>query len=469
MTYLTNLGLAANRQAQTENGAVTLRSTQNPLVDFFALAGSTRNNPTLGIDLFKKSFAADRQAAIRILFYLRDVRGGQGERALFRNALAYLAEYENELTSKLVEHVPEYGRWDDLFGLQVEKFMPMLEAQLDEDLDSETPTLLAKWMPSENTSSQKTRALARGMMKALGYTSKKYRQTLSKLRARIKLVEHKMSAKEWAAIEYDKVPSQASLKYRKAFGRNDYERYTKFLEKVTKGEAKINTSTLYPYQVYDAVGTQGAEQMWANLPDYTDGRNALVVCDVSGSMFTSEKPSAISISVSLALYFAERNTGIFKDHFFTFSSSPELQKIQGKTLMDKINSIQKSEWGMNTNLNKVFTLLVDTAVKNHADPAEMPDTIYVISDMEFDACASLTNFEAIDEMYKASGYTRPQLVFWNVQARNKHVPVTENQQGVTLVSGASASTFKLVMEGKTPLDLVMEIVNSDRYAPIVVE
>lgn len=464
MTYLSDLTSAANRQARTENGAVTLRSTNNPLVDFFALAGSTRQNPSLGLDLFKKAFAADRQAAIRVLFYLRDVRGGQGERALFRNALAYLAEHENELTSKIVMHVPEYGRWDDLFVLQVEAFMPMLEAQLTEDVESDTPTLLAKWMPSENTSSKTTRALARGMMKALGYSSKKYRQTLSKLRAKIKLVEQEMSKKEWSAIDYSKVPSQASLKYRKAFGRNDFERYSKFLEKVVKGEAKINTSTLYPYQVYNVAGSATAEALWANLPDYTDGRNALVVADTSGSM--SGEPMAIA--VSLALYFAERNTGIFKDHFITFSGSPTLQKIQGKTLQDKMNSIERAGWEYNTNLYKVFKLLVDTAVKNSSDPAEMPDTIYVISDMEFDQCADLTNFEAIDELYKESGYTRPQLVFWNVQARNKQVPVTENQKGVTLVSGSSASTFKLVMEGKTPLDLVMDVVNSDRYAPIVI-
>jgi len=465
MTYLTDVANTMNRLARTENGAVTLASTQNPLVDFFALAGGTRNNPNLGLDLFLKAYAHDRQAALRILFYFRDVRGGQGERALFRNCLAVLAEKDKEVCDKVVHHIPEYGRWDDLFGLQVESFMPMIEAQLDEDQDAQAPSLLAKWMPSENTSSKKTRALARGMMKALGLSSRQYRRLLSDLRKRIKLVEQQMSKKEWSAIEYDKVPSQASLKYRKAFGRNDFERYTKFLEAVTKGEKKINASTLYPYQVYEKAGEVGANELWANLPDYTDGRNALVVADVSGSM--SGTPMAIS--VSLALYFAERNTGIFKDHFITFSGKPQLQKISGRNLQEKFWSIQRSDWEMNTNLYKVFKLLVDTAVKNSSDPAEMPDTIYTISDMEFDECADLTNFEAIDELYKESGYTRPQLVFWNVNAHQKQVPVTENQQGVTLVSGASASTFKLLMEGKTPLDLVMEVVNSDRYAPIVIE
>jgi len=465
MTYLQNLASASNRSARTENGAVTLRSTLNPLVDFFALAGATRKNPQIGLDLFKKAFAYDPQSAIRVLFYLRDIRGGQGERVLFRNCLAYLAEHEKEVCDKIVGHVPEYGRWDDLFVLQVETILPIIQAQLILDTKSENPSLLAKWLPSENTSSAKTRQLARGMIKALGASPKEYRKMLSTLRKQISLIEQKLSAKRFDTIDYSKVPSQAGLKYRKSFYRNDQTRYESYLKSVTKGEAKINTSTLYPYQVYKAVGTPGAEQMWANLPDYTDGRNALVVADVSGSM----AGDPMAVSVSLALYFAERNQGIFKDHFITFSGSPSLQKINGSTLRDKMNSIERAEWGMNTDVNKVFKLLVDTAVRNNANPSEMPETIYIISDMEFDACSGRqTNFEAIDKMYAGTDYKRPNLVFWNVSARNKQVPVEHNQDGVTLVSGLSPSTFKLVVENKSPLDLVMDVVNSERYNIIVI-
>lgn len=464
MTYLANLGSAMNRTARTENNAVTLRSSQNPLVDFFALAGSTRKNPELGVDLFLKAFAYDQLAAIRILFYLRDVRGGQGERTLFRNCLAYLAEHEKEVCDKIVQHVPEYGRWDDLFVLQIESFLPLVQERLAEDFRSETPSLLAKWMPSENTSSLETRRLARGMMKALGTNPRDYRKTLSKIRKQIKLVEQKLSAKEFGAIEYGTVPSQASLKYRKAFFRNDEERYKQYLDSVTKGEAKINTSTLYPYQVYKAVGTPAAEELWANLPDYTDGKNAIVVADVSGSMHGDP----IAVSVSLALYFAERNEGQFKDHFITFSGNPTLQKINGNTLRDKMNSIERAEWGYNTNVYRVFELLVNTAVANNAKPSEMPDTIYIISDMEFDRCGEDTNFKAIDKLYAGTDYKRPNLVFWNVDARNKQVPVEHNQDGVTIVSGLSPSTFKMVVENKSPLELVMDVVNSERYATITV-
>lgn len=462
MTYLTDLATASNRTARTENNAVTLHSSQNPLVDFFALAGATRKNPEIGLDLFTKAFAHDRQAAVRILFYLRDIRGGQGERQLFRNCLAYLAEHEPDVVEKVVKQIPEYGRWDDLFVLQVEQMLPVIREQLAEDYTSKSPSLLAKWMPSENTSSLNTRKLARGLAQALGTNSREYRKTLSKLRKQIKLVEHNLSDREFGAIDYGAVPSQASLKYRKAFFRNDEERYKQYLDSVTKGEAKINTSTLYPYQVYKAVGTPAAEELWANLPDYTDGKNAIVVADVSGSMYGDP----IAVSVSLALYFAERNQGQFKDHFITFSGSPMLQKIEGATLRDKMNSINRAAWQMNTSVYKVFKLLVDTAVANNSDPSEMPDTIYIISDMEFDSCGVDTNFEAIDKLYDGTDYKRPNLVFWNVSARNKQVPVEHNQDGVTLVSGLSPSTFKMVVENKSPLELVMDVVNSERYATI---
>ena len=463
MTYLTDVGREMN-YTTTENDAKTLRSSGNALVDFFALGGSTRGNPSLGLDLFLKAFAQDQLSAIRILFYLRDIHGGQGERQLFRNALTYLAYQEPNVAQKIAEYVPEYGRFDDLFVLQTEMLLPIVQKQLDVDKNSNTPSLLGKWMPSANTSSRRTRTLAHGMIKALGLTERQYRKLLSALRAKIKLVEQQLSRKQFDAIEYDKLPSQASLKYRKAFDRNDHKRYSAYLAAVTKGEKKINTATLYPYQVYDAMGTPGAEQLWANLPDYTNGKNAIVVADVSGSM--AGRP--MSIAVSLALYFAERNVGQFKDHFITFSGNPLLQKIMGATLRDRMNSIETSDWEGNTNLYRVFKLLVDTAVKTQAKPEEMPSVVYVISDMEFDQCeADQTNFETIDALYADTPYKRPHLVFWQVDTRQKQVPVSSAQEHVTMVSGASASAFKMAVEGRTPEELMMKVISQERYAQIV--
>ena len=463
-TYLKNLKKGTNK-TKTENGAETLKSTLNPLIDFFALGGATRDNEALGLDLFKKAFSFDEQKAIRILFYLRDIRGGQGERNLFRNALEYLGKKEEEVASKIVKFIPEYGRWDDMFVLPTDLFIPEVTSQLALDWKSKTPSLLAKWLPSENTSSKETKALAKIIRKAIGADSKEYRQTLSELRKRIKLVEHNITEKDYDSLDYSKVPSQASLKYRKAFYRNDEAGYTKFLGKVEKGEAKINASTLYPYQIYDAINEgRTADALWKALPDYTQGKNALVVADVSGSM--SGRP--MSVSVSLALYFAERNQGQFKDHFITFSAEPHLQKISGKTLEQKMNSIERAQWDMNTNLKAVFDLLVDTAIDNDTPVEEMPSTIYIISDMEFDECIQGgTNFQALDKKYKNAGYTRPTIVFWNVNARNKQVPVEQDEEGVTLVSGCSPSTFKLVMENKTPVDLMEDVINSERYNKIV--
>lgn len=460
--YLDDLKVATN-VTRTENGAKTLKTTTSPLVDFFALAGATRSNPELGVDLFKKAFAEDHEKAVRILFYLRDVRGGQGERNLFRECLNYLSKQEPKVVKSIAHLVPEYGRFDDLFVLDTDFYIDDLKKQLDLDKEEDKPSLLAKWLPSENASSSKSKTMARNLAKLLGMNSKQYRQTLSALRKKITLVEHKLSQKECGAIEYDKVPSQAALKYRKAFFRNDEERYQKYLDAVTAGEKKINTSTLYPYQVYDAVGTPGANELWANLPDYTQGKNALVVADVSGSMYGQP----MSVSVSLALYFAERNEGQFKDHFITFSGNPSLQKINGRTLQDKFNSIERADWEMNTDLEAVFNLLVDTAVKNSAPAKEMPETIYIISDMEFDyCCGDVTNYEAIEDKYKKAGYEVPNVVFWNVNARNKQVPVAADQRRVSLVSGYSASAFQLAVENKTPEETMLEVINSDRYAVI---
>lgn len=458
MTFLAQLQKVTNK-AVTENGAASLRTTNNPLLDFFALAGATRKTPALGLDLFKKAFAFDRQGAVRVLFYLRDVRGGQGERQLFRNCIEYLAVNEKEITDKIVHHVPEYGRWDDLFGMHTETIIPLIARQLQQDEDTSKPSLLAKWLPSENTSSKKTVALARAMATALGMSSRDYRKMLSRLRKKTTLVEQSMSKREWSSIRYENVPSQAGLKYRKAFSRNDSVRYTSYLAQVNSGEKKMNAGTLYPYQVYKAVGTQGAEELWKSLPDYTMGKNALVVADVSGSMLGDP----MAVSVSLALYFAERNKGVFKDHFITFSANPILQKINGNTLRDKMNSIERSEWMMNTNLYNVFKCVAEAG----AEASDMPDTIYIISDMEFDACVSgQTNHEAIKQLFEPRGLKIPNLVFWNVNARNKQVPVEQNEQGVTLVSGLSPSTFKLAVENKTPIELVHDVINSARYSVI---
>jgi hypothetical protein len=449
----------------TNNGAVTYTNSGSNCLDFFAQAGAMRKSPEQALNLFKKAFAEDRLTAVRTLFYLRDVRGGQGERKLFRLCLQWIGENFNEVLQALVQHVPYFGRWDDLF-FNEPACLSVIKAQLMSDLRSDKPSLLAKWLPTANASSATTRAKAAALAKALDLSTTFYRKLVRHVRKRIATVEEKMSAQKWSDINYSTVPSQASRIYRKAFKLHDDERYSAFVEAATKGEAKINASTLYPYQIYASVNssyTNTLEALWRALPDYTQGKNALVVADVSGSM--SGQP--MSVSVSLALYFAERNKGIFKDHFITFSGTPLLQQIKGKTLLERMSSIEQAHWEQNTNLQKVFEMLLEVAIANNVPESEMPSTLYIISDMEFDSCTTgVSNFEDIKFKYLRSGYMLPNLVFWNVDASGKNVPVRSNEYGVSLVSGFSPVIFKIAVENKTAQQIMLDTVNAERYAVI---
>lgn len=457
---------------ETENGAMTYTRTESALLDFFAQAGAMRNNLTGALDLFKKAFAEDNLKAIRILFYLRDIRGGQGERKLFREALEYLESNHKEILEAILQYVPEFGRWDDMF-FNNPKAGEIMRKQIDEDLKTENPSLLAKWLPTANASSLLTRTKAKKMAEALGFkTTKEYRKTLRAIRKKIETVEEKMSGKDWDKIKYETVPSQASKIYRKAFAKHDEDRYNEFIEAAKKGKKKINAGTLYPYQIYNAVQRdydQTLEALWKQLPDYTRGKNALVVADVSGSM--SGNP--MSVSVSLALYFAERNKGAFQNYFLTFSGNPVLQKITGKTLEEKMNSIEKADWQQNTDIEKTFELIKNVIIQNNVPEDERPETIYIISDMEFDVATGSgyswharnkqTNYEAIKESFEQANIKLPNLVFWNVNASGKNLPVEEDERGVTMISGFSPSVFKIAVENKTPIEVMLDVIESERY------
>lgn len=450
----------------TENGALTFKDSMSALLNLYAQAGSMRNEPDKALDLFKKAFSEDRLSAIKILFYLRDVRGGQGERNLFRVCLQYLGENEPKIFEKIVEYVSEYGRWDDLF-FDNEKCFTIIDRQLHADKNSDAPSLLAKWMPTINSGNANTKAKARFIAEKIGMKEVVYRKLIRGIRAKIATVEEKMSARQWGDINYSTVPSQASRIYRNSFKKHDEKRYGEFIDKAEKGEVKINASTLYPYQIYDAVYkdySQTLEALWNQLPDYTQGKNAIVVADTSASM----DGQPMSVSVSLALYFAERNKGQFKDYFISFSEKPKLHKVNGINLRDKMNSITLGDVA-NTNLQAVFELILNTALSNNTPSEELPATIYIISDMEFDECTrGKTNFEDIKSKYDEVGYSMPSIVFWNVNASGSNLPVQKNEQGVALVSGFSPVIFKIAVENKTPEEIMFETINSERYAKIII-
>lgn len=486
--------------AYTTNGAKALKTTQSYLVDFFASSGALRNRDDREvIQLFSKAFAEDSLLAMKALFYTRDIRGGQGERKTFKTIIRNIAFNHPDALAKNINLIPYYGRYDDLLVLldtPLEKLaMTIIRAQLLEDIDTESPSLLAKWLPSENASSYETKRLAKKVYTNLGLTPKQYRKTLSMLRKRINIVEGLLSTKKFDEVEYDKIPSKAGLIYRKSFYRNDEDRYTAFIESLSKPEnknkVKINTATLFPYEIvskyqatgmvrlgshyYTSFGTSvdpTLEAMWDNLPDYIGDNfdNALAVVDTSGSM----RGLPIEVALSLGLYLAERNKGEFHNHFITFSERPELQEVVGKTLAERLQNMSTANWDMNTNIEKVFDLVLHTAVKNNLPQEELPSKLFIISDMQFDRCVrggnNVTLFENILQKFANAGYVMPELVFWNVNATSQQFPVSVNQTGTALVSGCSPSIFKNLLAGKdmTPYTMMLDVLNSERYATVIV-
>ena len=338
-------------------------------------------------------------------------------------------------------------------------------------------SLLAKWLPSVNASNAQTVFYAKRIARFLGMSDAQYRKTLVKLREHIRIIENSLREKDYS-FDYSKQPSKAMFKYRKAFYRNDGERYGEFMNKVSRGEAQLHTGTLTPYEIikpffYDKVGEQEASAIdatWNAQEDFTRDENALVVIDGSGSMYSRTDPMPATVALSLGIYYAERNTGAFRNHFITFSERPQLVEIKGKTILEKVRYCSQYNEVANTNIQKVFELILQTAVKNKVPQSEMPSTLYIISDMEFDYCtkgAELTNFEYAKKIFAEAGYQLPKVVFWNVQSRNQQQPVTQNEEGVALVSGCSPRIFNMLQSGNlSPLGYVLEILGTERYAKI---
>ena len=501
-----------NNFAVTENGALTHFTTMDGLMDLFAMGAAYRTRTDEDVILlFKNAFDADPVYALKCLFYIRDVRGGQGERRFFRVATKWLAKYNTAAMQRNLIHVPEFGRWDDLFvfiGTPLETAaLDIIKHQLALDAQCKTPSLLAKWMPSENTSSSKTVKTAKVVRKYLGMSPKQYRKVLSALRARINVLERLMSEGRWDEIEFDKIPSKAGIKYKNAFARHDIERmksdkivqsYADFAKSET---TKVNAKALYPYEVVakgiEVMGirrsgwgysSHAAKPMddtdrlmvnkyWENLQDYFNGKsfNGLAVVDTSASMRGYDAASPINVAISLGMYCAERAKGPFAGHYVAFSRNPRLVNVQGVDFCDKVKRIYDANLCENTNIEATFDMLLNTAIQNHCSQDDLPQNIIVISDMEFDQGTSegwgynRTTFNAKTVMEKMRikwanhGYRMPHLIYWNVQARQNNIPEDMGCGLVSYVSGMSPSIFEQIMSGKTGYDLMMEKLDSARY------
>lgn len=460
----------------TENGGLALSTTGDKLLNLFAVLGALRSRPTDVVDKFKLAYRENADLATKMVFYARDIRGGLGERTVGRFMLCNLAIMDPKVVIANMANIPEYGRWDDLFALlytPVEaEMIKFISEQLKKDVmgmhEGQNISLLAKWMPSINASSKNTVALAKKLCKELKIKPADYRKTLSELRKYIDVTEVKMSAKEWGDINYEAVPSKAMNNYSSAFARNDYDRFADYMDKVKSGDAKINASTLYPYDIIEKLGSAVCDEQWKALPNYVDGENNfLVMADVSGSM--SGRP--MCTSVGLAIYFAERNKGEFAGKFMTFTDTPKIVDVVGDTLYDKYRSVTR-DVGYSTDLELAFEAILDTAVRTKCPQEDLPKALVIISDMEINAWhgGSLTFTEEMRKRFAAAGYVMPKLVYWNVDSRKDTFLTSKNDPNAILVSGQSASTFKNLIKS---IDLsafeIMEATLSDeRYDKVVV-
>lgn len=473
----------------TQNGALTNRTSGSFCLDLFFRAGAMRSADEEEIAAaVNRAYAEDPVKTLKIIFFARDVRGGLGERRFFRTAVKALAAYAPAAVERNAHLFAEYGRYDDLIsllGTQCEgKAVEIIRGRLNEDIESMANggqvSLLAKWLPSVNTSSASARADARTIAKRLGYTEKQYRQTLSKLRRYTDIIENRLRERDYT-FDYEKQPSRAMFKYRQAFLRHDNERYTEYLNAVNSGEATLHAGALFPYDIVracleDEISEQeklSLDTTWKNLPAYGENGNAIAVVDGSGSMTYAPRNSVrpIDAALSLGIYFAEHNKGAFANHFITFSATPRLVEIKGADIVEKTRFCATFNEVANTNLEATFRLILSAAVNNNVKQSEMPERMYIISDMEFDYCVEGGNdstlFDTMKALYAEHGYNLPEVVFWNVNSIQENFPVTISGTGAALVSGFSPAIFDMMASGEISPETVMDsIIESERYAAV---
>lgn len=477
MSFMDDLEIETS-MTLTENGGRALSTTGDKLLNLFAVLGALRTRPTDVIDKFDAAYRENADLATKMAFYGRDVRGGLGERAVGRLMLRELAIINPDVVKANLANIAKFGRYDDLFvffDTSVETDMiEFIKKQLVLDCkwmkSYKHVSLLAKWMPSINASSEHTKALAHRFVKALNTTPREYRKTLSALRKYIDVTEVKMSANKWTDIDYKAVPSNAMSNYGSAFARHDYEGFNRYMDAVKSGDVKINASTLYPYNVIETMygNRDVAEAQWKALPNYVEGdNNFLTMADVSGSMMG--RPMATS--VGLAIYFAERNHGAFANKFMTFTDIPRIVDVTGDDLFEKYCSVT-DHVGNSTNLEAAFDAILSTAVRTHCPQEDLPKALVIISDLEIDCWdgGSLTFTEEMRKRFADAGYEMPKLVYWNVDSRKDTFLASKDDPNAILVSGQSASTFKNLIKGidLSAFEIMVQTLDDPRYDCVVV-
>ena len=456
--------------ARTTNGMKALKSTLSDTTDLFFKIGASRGKDITA--QFAKAYAEDREMALRVSQWARDVRGGAGERELFRQILKWLEKNHRDefINTRLLKNVAEIGRWDDLLIFQDDMVKSIAFRQIAEALGAGNG-LCAKWMPRKGPKALELRAF-------LGWSPKFYRKRLVEL---TKVVETQMCAKEFDAINFSHVPSLAMSRYSKAFGKNAPDAFTAYKEALKKGDpkiAKVNAGAVYPYDIVKNVRRGDAalaDEQWKALPNFIGEASVLPIVDVSGSMTckagghsSKSDLSCLDVAISLGLYCSDKNTGPFKDVFLTFSSSPKFVTVTG-TLSQKVKTMERSNWDMSTNLHKAFDEILRVSISNNVAREDIPKVLLIMSDMQFNCCQGYDDraIQMIRRKYNDADYEMPAVVFWNINA-NENVPVRFDEKGTALVSGFSPAIMKAVlaadMDAMTPEAVMKKAVLSDRYA-----
>lgn len=449
-------------------GGLYYSTTFNANLDVFSMA--SRYMPYVKLEkLFNNAYNENKEILAANILYSLDIRGGKGERRVFKTFFRLMCKKDKDLATNILKLIPELGRYDYIFEAYNtpiwEDALAMVKKQLDEDLKSNNPSLLAKWMPSLRTHNVNNQ-FAKNLAYQLGLSEKEYRKALSKLRTKIDVIEKRITNKDFT-FEYEHVPAKALKNYNNLFMENDKERFIEYINSVSKGTSKINTKGLAPYELVKAIMNNNMDnnlinQMWANLDNYFDGShsNVLVVADTSGSM-TRYGYLPISAAIGLAIYAAQKNTGIFHNRFINFSTNPTFQQLSGNTLSEIIKSINYDNWCNSTNIDKAIKMILEATKKSKED---CPSHLVIISDMEFDSCTDKkTNYQKWKELYQENGLEMPKIVFWNVAGNIKGIPTTKNENDVALVSGFSPTIFKRLfdIENYSPINVMLDVL--DKY------
>lgn len=463
----------ANQEARTANGMKARKSTSNAIVDLFYNIGASRGKNI--VPQFVAALAADKELALRVALWARDVRGGAGERQLFRDILSYLEKNDPGSAVRLMNKIPEVGRWDDIFTFTSSDMKARAYTMLGDALRDRNG-LAAKWTPRKGRIAEEIRAY-------FGMTPKQYRKSLVAL---TKVVESQMCANDWDNINFNHVPSQASRIYKKAFGRHT-PKFAEYVAKLASGDktVKVNANAIFPHDVlkgqishYGIMNKLSKTELdhikaqWNALPNYVGDASILPLVDVSGSMGSpagkNTSVTCLDVAVSLGLYLSDKNKGVFNGTFLTFSGSPELITLKGD-IIQKCHQMVQSKWGMNTNLHAALNKILSVAVKGKASQEDMPKMLLILSDMQFDHCVAHDDsaIQMMERKYAEAGYSMPQVVFWNLNSSD-NVPVKSDKSGAALVSGFSPSimTSLLSADAKefTPYGIMLKTIMSDRYA-----